>query len=131
MKVAALLLFIFNVIVALALAFAAMLYEVREAGDMFVIKQRDLMNPRFITETVQGDEFMLLRPVEGESRYFVLTRWESEEAFQAWRTSREFQHQHAQTHTDGGAGEAKPNHPVATGASLLSFEVVTLTSASE
>jgi heme oxygenase (mycobilin-producing) len=74
------------------------------------------------------EEFMLLRPVAGDDRYFVLTRWESEEAFQAWRTSREFAQQHANTHTDGGTGEAKPHHPVATGASLLEFEVVSLTS---
>ena len=30
------------------------------------------------------EEFMLLRPTAGEDRYFVVTRWESEEAFQAW-----------------------------------------------
>jgi heme oxygenase (mycobilin-producing) len=75
------------------------------------------------------EEFMLLRPVEGESRYFVVTRWESEEAFQNWRTSREFQQQHANTHENDGAGSAKPQHPVATGASLLEFEVVSFTSA--
>ena len=28
--------------------------------------------------------FQLLRPVKGESRYFVVTQWESDEAFQAW-----------------------------------------------
>ena len=28
--------------------------------------------------------FQLLRPVKGEDRYFVVTQWESEEAFQAW-----------------------------------------------
>jgi heme-degrading monooxygenase HmoA len=72
------------------------------------------------------EEFMLLRPVAGDDRYFVVTRWESEESFQNWRTSREFQNQHANTHTDGGAGQPKPNHPVATGASLLEFEVVSL-----
>lgn len=76
------------------------------------------------------EEFMLLRPTEGESRYFVVTRWESEEAFQNWRNSREFQHQHANTHDDDGKGAAKPQHPVATGASLLEFEVVSLTQAS-
>jgi heme oxygenase (mycobilin-producing) len=78
------------------------------------------------------EEFMLLRPTEGESRYFVLTRWASEEAFQNWRTSREFAQQHANTHEDAnthdeGSGPAKPQHPVATGASLLEFEVVSLT----
>lgn len=57
--------------------------------------------------------FQLLRPVKGEDRYFVVTHWESEEAFQAWAT--------------GPAIEAHAGHranPVATGASLLEFEVV-------
>ena len=66
------------------------------------------------------EEFMLLRPVAGDDRYFVVTRWESEEAFQ---------HQHRETHEDEGTGDAKPQHPVATGASLLEFEVVALTQA--
>ncbi|MCD2097959.1 antibiotic biosynthesis monooxygenase family protein [Rhodococcus rhodochrous] len=57
--------------------------------------------------------FQLLRPTAGENRYFVVTQWESEEDFAAWR--------------DGDAraahaGEAKK--PVATSASLLEFEVV-------
>ncbi|WP_328466156.1 antibiotic biosynthesis monooxygenase [Actinoplanes sp. NBC_00393] len=57
--------------------------------------------------------FELLRPVAGENRYFVYTRWESEEAFQAW--------------SNGSAKEAhagERSRPVATGASLLEFEVV-------
>ena len=57
--------------------------------------------------------FQLLRPIKGEDRYFVVTQWESEEAFQAWAT--------------GPAIEAHAGHrnnPVATGASLLEFEVV-------
>jgi heme oxygenase (mycobilin-producing) len=73
------------------------------------------------------EEFMLLRPVAGDDRYFVVTRWESEEAFQNWRNGQSFQHQHRDTHEEGGAGEAKPQHPVATGASLLEFEVVSIT----
>lgn len=57
--------------------------------------------------------FQLLRPVKGESRYFVVTRWETEEAFQEW-----------------ASGPARAAHsgerakPVASGASLLEFEVV-------
>jgi heme-degrading monooxygenase HmoA len=57
--------------------------------------------------------FELLRPVAGETRYFVYTKWASEEAFQAW-----------------SAGPAREAHagerarPVASGASLLEFEVV-------
>jgi heme-degrading monooxygenase HmoA len=49
--------------------------------------------------------------VAGESRYFVYTKWDSEAAYQAW-----------------AAGSARAAHggqgrPVATGASLLEFEV--------
>lgn len=58
--------------------------------------------------------FELLRPVAGENRYFVYTRWESEEAYQAWAA--------------GPSRAAAPGEqrrpPVATGASLLEFEVV-------
>ncbi|MBP2455843.1 MULTISPECIES: antibiotic biosynthesis monooxygenase family protein [Mycobacteriaceae] len=57
--------------------------------------------------------FQLLRPVKGEDRYFVVTQWETEEAFQAWATGRA-----AEAHKGEHA------NPVATGASLLEFEVV-------
>ena len=36
-------------------------------------------------ETMPGfEEFQLLRPVEGDDRYFVYTRWDTEESFQSW-----------------------------------------------
>ncbi|WP_426505770.1 antibiotic biosynthesis monooxygenase family protein [Dactylosporangium sp. McL0621] len=57
--------------------------------------------------------FELLRPTAGETRYFVYTKWESEEHFQAW--------------SSGPAREAHAGErarPVATGSSLLEFEVV-------
>ena len=62
--------------------------------------------------------FQLLRPVAGENRYFVVTTWATQEDFEAWR--------------DGGAKAAhaapagEERKPVATGASLLEFEVVDL-----
>lgn len=62
--------------------------------------------------------YELLRPVEGETRYFVLTRWESEEAFQTWRNSEDFARGHRQA-----AGD-RSEQPVATGSSVLAFEVV-------
>ncbi len=66
-------------------------------------------------ECMEGFEgFELLRPVEGDDRYFVYTRWRSEEDFQRWVRSDEFRHSHAKT--DG-------ENPVATHAKLLSFEV--------
>lgn len=57
--------------------------------------------------------FQLLRPVRGEDRYFVVTQWEDEESFAAWR--------------DGDAVAAHSGEradPVSTGADLLEFEVV-------
>ena len=54
--------------------------------------------------------FELLRPVAGETRYFVYTRWESDEAYHAWA---------AKAFGNHGGGR-----PVGTGASVLEFEVV-------
>jgi len=57
--------------------------------------------------------FELLRPVSGEKRYFVYTKWESEEAFRAWMEGSGMR---------SHAGERA--QPVGTGSSLLEFEVV-------
>ena len=58
--------------------------------------------------------YELLRPTGGDDRYFVYTRWETEEAFVAWR--------------DGGAAAAahagERAKPVSSGADLMEFEVV-------
>jgi heme oxygenase (mycobilin-producing) len=57
--------------------------------------------------------FELLRPTSGENRYFVYTKWETEEDFQNW--------------ANGPAKEAhsrENREPVSTGASLLEFELV-------
>ena len=62
--------------------------------------------------------FELLRPVEGEDRYFVYTRWDSEESFQAWVNSEAFQHGHRQT------DKKKNDGRVAHGSAILGFEVV-------
>ncbi len=67
--------------------------------------------------TVEGTPgflgFQLLRPVRGEDRYFVVTHWEDDASFEAWR--------------DGDARAAhagERSRPVASGADLLEFEVV-------
>lgn len=56
--------------------------------------------------------FELLRPTSGDSRYFVYTRWESEDAYRAWA---------AESAPAAHAGQGKT---VASGASLLEFDVV-------
>ena len=57
--------------------------------------------------------FDLLRPVSGETRYFVVTKWETDEHFRAWME---------------GAGMAAHSgeraKPVGTGSALLEFEIV-------
>lgn len=96
-------------------------------------------------EKMEGFEsFELLRPIEGERRYFVYTRWESEEAFQAWLHSDAFTKGHAGGAVsssesgggDHGHGEGHPGGhgsygPVGTGSALLGFEVVMQVTKSE
>ena len=68
---------------------------------------------------VEGFEgFELLRPVDGETRYFVYTRWRSEEDFQRWVSSREFRRGHR------SSDAAAEGRPVGIASDLLSFEVV-------
>jgi heme-degrading monooxygenase HmoA len=55
--------------------------------------------------------FELLRPTGGESRYFVYSRWETEEDFQAWAAG-------PSRTAHGGQGK-----PVSQGSALLEFEV--------
>ena len=93
--------------------------------------------------TVPGFEgFELLRPTsEAETRWFVYSRWASEEAYQGWRTGEAFARGHAGSGGagpseagsgdagSGGAGsggnddEAPRPRPIAMGSSLLEFEV--------
>lgn len=61
--------------------------------------------------------FQLLRPTAGESRYFVVTTWSTEEDFQAWNDQRG---------AHGGGSQAGGRAPVAIKAELLEFEVVDL-----
>jgi len=58
--------------------------------------------------------FQLLRPTAGEERYFVVTHWQDEASFAAWRDG-------SARAAHAGAGRDKP---VASGADLLEFEVV-------
>lgn len=66
--------------------------------------------------------YQLLRPVKGETRYFVVTHWESDEDFKRWVTSESFTRGHVQARADG---EGK-RPPVAHGSAVMEFEVVEL-----
>ena len=66
------------------------------------------------------EAFELLRPTGDATRYFVYTRWASEEAYQAWLNSQDF----AKAHAHVAAEKSGHAAPVAHGAELLSFEVI-------
>ena len=92
------------------------------------LEQRFAARAGMVEQQPGFEEFMLLRPTAGEERYFVLTRWESEEAFQNWRSGQAFQHGHGQA-TQAAPSSDAPRPPVSTGATLLEFEVVSRTPA--
>jgi heme-degrading monooxygenase HmoA len=83
----------------------------------------ELLEQRFaerahLVEGMPGFEgFELLRPVRGETRYFVVTHWRDDDSFQAWVGSDAFRQGHARS-TDGA--------PIGGHASLLEFDVVDL-----
>ncbi|MGB6058944.1 MAG: antibiotic biosynthesis monooxygenase [Microthrixaceae bacterium] len=80
------------------------------------LEERFAQRPGGVEEAEGFKGFELLRPTNGDS-YFVVTWWESEEAFTTWQTGRNAAKMHARE-----SGEAKT--PVSTDTELLSFEVV-------
>lgn len=83
-------------------------------------QMRDTLEQRFAAragevDRMQGFEhFELLRPADGQDRYFVYTRWASREDFEGWLQSQAFGQGHAQ---------ASANGPAATGSEVWTFEV--------
>lgn len=83
-------------------------------------ERREVLEQRFASRAGEVDTtpgfqaFELLRPADGEDRYFVYTRWDSKDAFTAWTESQAFGKGHAQQPSSA---------PAASGAELLTFEV--------
>lgn len=82
---------------------------------------REALEQRFAAragevEKMPGFEaFELLRPADGQDRYFVYTRWKSEEAFRTWTESSAFTKGHAQHNAQG---------PAASGSEVWTFELI-------
>lgn len=85
------------------------------AGQGPQLEQRFAERARMVDGEPGFEGFQLLRPIKGDDRYFVVTAWDSEASFSAWRAK--------MTDHTPAATERKP---VATGADLLEFEVVDL-----
>ena len=83
-----------------------------------VLEQRFWQRAGEVEKTPGFESFELLRPTDGSNRYYVYTRWESEEAFESWMNSQRFEEGHAR------AGQDAPGGPAASGSDLLSFDVV-------
>jgi heme oxygenase (mycobilin-producing) len=93
-----------------------------------VLEQRFAQRAGDVERTPGFESFELLRPTDGSNRYFVYTRWASEQAFEDWMGSRAFE----QGHAKGGptpAGGPGGGGPVAAGNELLAFDVVIAASA--
>ncbi|SDS31647.1 antibiotic biosynthesis monooxygenase family protein [Corynebacterium timonense] len=83
------------------------------AGGGEELENRFAARKHAIDEQPGFEGFQLLRPVKGEERYFVVTRWADEDSYNAW-----WQGQGKASH----AGQER--RPVASHAELLEFEVV-------
>ena len=84
-------------------------------GEELQLEERFGSRVREVDQMEGFEGFELLRPVEGDDRYFVYTRWRSEEDYQRWVNSDEFRKGHA---------TRQGERPLATHATLLAFEVV-------
>lgn len=87
------------------------------AGAGVTLEERFAARKHAIDSQPGFQGFQLLRPVKGEDRYFVVTRWADQESYDAWWRG-EGKQAHAQSDGEG------PRTPVATKAQLLEFEVV-------
>lgn len=105
-------------------------------------ERREVLEERFAgragdVDSAPGFErFQLLRPTDDSDEYFVVTQWESDEAFRAWMDSQSFARSHGSDQDAGTTagddasadGDTDPRdggaRPAATGAILRAFEVV-------
>ncbi|HJB10606.1 MAG TPA: antibiotic biosynthesis monooxygenase [Candidatus Brachybacterium merdavium] len=80
-------------------------------GQHAELEKRFAARKHSVDEAPGFEGFELLRPVAGEGRYFVITRWADEESFQAWAAQRQ---------------QRDPATTVSRAEGLLEFEVVDL-----
>ncbi|GAB3845543.1 antibiotic biosynthesis monooxygenase family protein [Nesterenkonia populi] len=84
-----------------------------ELGKRFAARQSSMEG----TSGFQG--FELLKPTDERTTWLVVTRWDSEEDYESWRSSEQF----AASHSDKEEGEEPKQKPVGMSAELWSYEV--------
>lgn len=104
------------------------------------LEKRFANRKRAVDGTPGFEGFDLLRPTSGDNdRYMVLTRWRSQEDFENWLNSRDFQQGHDSTGGGQASDDEKQAHaserrgggqgPAATDSELWGFDVVDLDAA--
>lgn len=83
------------------------------AGAGSEIERRFAARPKGVDSAPGFEGFELLRPAIGESRYFVVTRWDSRENYESWSAARP-------------AGEHAGDERRGMSVEVLGFEVVDL-----
>ncbi|AKK10681.1 antibiotic biosynthesis monooxygenase family protein [Corynebacterium uterequi] len=89
------------------------------SGD--VLEQRFAARKHAIDSQPGFEGFQLLRPVKGEDRYFVVTRWADQASYDAWWAG---EGRAAHAHGSDGADGQPARRPVSMKAELLEFDVV-------
>ncbi|WP_010524334.1 antibiotic biosynthesis monooxygenase [Nesterenkonia sp. F] len=71
--------------------------------------------------------FELLEPTDGRTTWLVITRWTSEEDYESWRSSEQFQRSHGRSGEDeesgSGEGSSEKKAPVGMSSELWSYRV--------
>lgn len=67
--------------------------------------------------------FELLRPTDGRRTWLVVTRWASEEDFEAWKRSQDFERAHGHSRDGDAADGEQRRKPVGMSAELWSYEI--------
>lgn len=80
-------------------------------GDPAELERRFAARRHSVDAEPGFEGFELLRPVAGEDRYYVITRWADEDSFRAWHAKRQ---------------PRDPSTTASTSQGMLEFEVVDL-----
>lgn len=89
-----------------------------ELGKRFAARQSSMAG----TPGFEG--FELLKPTDDRNTWLVVTRWASEEDFESWKSSQDFERAHGQAPASESQHDGeRPQKPVGMSAELWSYEI--------